>query len=68
MLKLSSIEADVDIAHIDYILDDEVVACLTIEIRKDMITSLGSANDWKEVFLKTIQDNAGLVALKRNIQ
>lgn len=62
------IEAEVDVAHIDYVLNGEVVGSVTIEIRSDLVKDLGSADEWKKVFQKAIHENAGLVALKRNVQ
>ena len=62
------IEAPIDIEHIDIMVDGEVVACVTIEVRKDMVKELGSPKNWRKVLQKTIDQYATIVPLMENIQ
>jgi hypothetical protein len=61
-------EPKVEFEAVDVVIDNDVVLSLTIEVRKDMVRELGSANYWKMLIQKMVEKHLPEIKLRNNIQ
>lgn len=68
MSEENSAPIEVDMATVDVVIEDFVVIGVTIEIKKDMVRELGSANYWKMLIQKTIESHLPEAKYRTNVQ